>query len=208
MKKILPIVVLSFLSLFVRATNYNIGISGNAYNPVEITVKVGDQITISASSFHPLVQVSQATWDAKGKTPVEGGWGTKTANYTFTVTEVGIIYFVCSVHVAEFGMRGKITVEPATGIDNATSPVVGLSVYPNPARTNVTLSYVSNENSEIAVRIFNITGQLEKELFTRLSVSTGETKVNFDVSELQNGMYFLEVTDNRQRFVSRLNVQK
>ena len=42
--------------------------------------------------MHPLVQVSKATWDANGNTPLADGWGTKTASYQLTVTNKDTIY--------------------------------------------------------------------------------------------------------------------
>ena len=80
-----------FASLFflnTSAANFNITFVNLTYVPDNINVNVGDQVTIDASFTHPLQQVSQATWDANGTTPLSGGFNS-TSNFTFTITEIG-----------------------------------------------------------------------------------------------------------------------
>ena len=74
---------LILLSYSAFSVSHTILISGTTYSPSSINVDVGDTVTISATSGHPLVQVDSTTWQANGTTELVGGWGTKTSNYTF-----------------------------------------------------------------------------------------------------------------------------
>ncbi|MCF8258804.1 MAG: T9SS type A sorting domain-containing protein [Flavobacteriales bacterium] len=131
MKKfLLSIAMLTLAAGHVSAETHVITISGTTYTPALVDAVVGDEVTISASGSHPLVQVSQATWDASGNTPLAGGWGSLTTAHTFTITADEDIYFVCSNHVG-MGMKGRITVSIATGVDGPEE-VAALHVYPNP----------------------------------------------------------------------------
>ncbi|MCX6256431.1 MAG: putative Ig domain-containing protein, partial [Bacteroidia bacterium] len=110
MKKIIfSIVVCIIIINAIKATNFTVTIVNFTYSPALTTVNVGDVVTIDASTLHPLVQVSAATWNANLATPLPGGWGVKTSNYTFTITTTDTIYFVCQNHVS-IGMKGRIVV--------------------------------------------------------------------------------------------------
>lgn len=84
------------------------------------------------------------------------------------------------------------TTEDVLGIeDNAFSKE--LKIYPNPTNNQFSIASSSNINS---VKIINLTGQLVKEINHDL--------YNIDVSDLSNGLYFIELTSNNQKGVKRL----
>lgn len=154
----------------VSAANINIVIVNTSYSPASVNATVGDVVTIDASATHPLVQVDQTTWNANGNTPMSGGWGTQTANYTFTVTTVGDIYYVCSNHVG-MGMKGMITVS-SSGISQATATAYNVSLFPNPVTAGeFTVKAEGYTGSDGTVMIYNTAGQL-LESHTLSGVST------------------------------------
>ena len=132
-KKTTLTLTLLLFAVFQTAFSANINITtvGTAYSPSVSVGAIGDVVTIAASSVHPLVQVDQTNWNANSPTPMVGGWGTKTASYTFTITTVGDIYYGCANHMASMGMKGMISV-PASGIMQATASAYNISAYPNP----------------------------------------------------------------------------
>jgi len=105
------------------ADTYNIafinGIAGWGYVPSTLSANVGDTINISANTSHPLIQVDSSTWQANGTTPLNGGWGTKTTDYSFVITQAEDIYYVCQFHVSSMNMKGMISV-------SANPPVVNI----------------------------------------------------------------------------------
>src|SRR5262245_34631010 len=99
MKKIYILLFVCMTSISVHAASYTIAINGFFYSPPSLTVSIEDVVTIQANTSHPAVEVDQPTWNANGTTPMTGGWGIKSADYTFTITSTNSIYFVCQIHV-------------------------------------------------------------------------------------------------------------
>lgn len=71
-----------------------------------------------------------------------------------------------------------------------------LKVHPNPTTNQFSITTNTILNS---VKIMNLTGQLVKEINHDL--------YNIDVSDLSNGLYFIELTSDNQKGVKRLVIQ-
>merc|ERR1711975_133496 len=54
-------------------TEYTISNSGLTFTPETLVVSVGDEVTFSVGSIHPVVEVSAETWMMNGSTPLDGG---------------------------------------------------------------------------------------------------------------------------------------
>jgi plastocyanin len=134
-KLILLFTVIAAFTLNANATKRTISISGFTYSPAVLTANLGDTITISASNSHPLLQVSKATWVAKGTDPLSGGIPLSSKNYTFTLTKADTIYYICVAHV-EFGMEGKIVVAQSSGVVPVQTENLSVSIFPNPVSSN------------------------------------------------------------------------
>ena len=116
MKKIYLTFLFSITMLVIRATSFNITVvAGPAYSTPNLTVSIGDVVTISASGTHPLVEVDLANYTAGTPNAMSGGWGTKTSAYTFTITSGNSIYYGCGNHMG-MGMKGKIDVTGGVGV--------------------------------------------------------------------------------------------
>lgn len=77
-----------------------------------------------------------------------------------------------------------------TGIKEASS-VANLSFYPNPASVNGTIEVVLKENAKMEIVIMNAVGQ--KMYSTNVEGKAGSNKVEVNLSNLSNGMYFYQV---------------
>lgn len=75
-----------------------------------------------------------------------------------------------------------------------------LSIYPNPANSNSTINILGGVENEVVVNIYNMQGQLSKAFTT----DSNYFELN---SELEKGMYIVELTTNglqkRQRLIIR-----
>ncbi|MDP3555943.1 MAG: T9SS type A sorting domain-containing protein [Bacteroidota bacterium] len=189
----------------IKAATYTITISGLTYAPPTLTVNVGDVVTIQASSLHPLNQVSAATWSASGSTTVSGGWGSQTADYTFTASVVGDIYYVCQNHVS-MGMKGMITVLNPTGIAQNTFSFQNLNVFPNPAKDKITVSLSSEKATNATFKLFSITGAEVSTLILNQSLNSGENKIELALPTLSNGNYILEITSESKKVSKKITV--
>lgn len=170
------------------ATDHVISTSGLTYAPAELTVNVGDNITINASSVHPTTEVSQATWEANGTAALVGGFGTNTASFTFTVEEVGIIYYVCDNHIAS-GMKGLINVLDPVGIPELVNSD-GFTLNSNPLVAGL-LGYTLEDEALIGsqLEMYDLSGKL---VFQERLVSASSTLQ----TDLNVGVYLLVLRRN------------
>ena len=87
-----------------------------------------------------------------------------------------------------------ITFNVVTGINPSLSG--GLSVYPNPARDNLTLTGLQPGGS-MQVNVLDVTGRIVKSFRT----TGAETRLN--ISELHSGCYFVKVGSTTLKFIKR-----
>ena len=194
MKTFILISLFVFLSLAGFSTKWVIVNSGFTFSPATLTVTTADSILFSVSNIHQPIEVSQATWNADGNTPLPGGFSLPFGGGLLLPSSlsVGIHYYVCSVH-ASMGMKGTITVESSAGI--AENPgLKKLSVYPNPANNSIT---VSIETGLIGLN-YIIADQAGK-LVKNGNLDAGITTVPID--QLSPGIYFFEVVGQKSNTV-------
>ncbi len=189
--------LVSFLLVFGEvismATEYTISISGLSFSPTSLQAKVGDVIIISASSTHPVMQVSESTWNANSSTELSEGWGTKTSEFQITLSDVGTIYYVCSNHVGS-GMKAKIEVSDATGINkNVTNK--GL-LYPNPVMGYVFYVDLGVETKSLqgfTLQMYDILGKPRFSIYQK--------SMEIKRPDLPNGLYFYKLFDGQQNIL-------
>ncbi len=99
------------------------------------------------------------------------------------------------------------------GIDTPTSTedleanVATVSVYPNPAVNNATISIVSVDATIASVRIMDIVGKTVINM-ANVNLSNGNNNVDLNTATLDAGVYLIEVTINGEVSTSQLVIQK
>ena len=83
----------------------------------------------------------------------------------------------------------KITLESVLDI-NKINNVNNVKVYPNPTNGNITISNFQNIESN-TITIYNVLGKLVKQI----SVRQNPSKLNLDLSALDDGVYLIKVLD-------------
>lgn len=101
--------------------------------------------------------------------------------FKFPVSEIG----ACAVDV---------------GIKEQNSVVSGYKFYPNPAANNGTLEITLNDNSKVDVNLMNAVGQVVYS--TSLTGTAGFNKVDLNLSNLSNGIYFYQVKAGNSKTVT------
>lgn len=190
MKKLLLVFLTVFIYLQLNAqVTYTVSKgTGNSFSPSTLIVNQGDIVHFALSAPHDVTQVSQATWNANGTTALAGGFVFPSGTGDFTATTPGTIYYVCTVHVAADQMKGTITVNAVTGV-NDTHKDKTPRVYPNPARDYIT--YLSDKNSKVEeIKILDLSGKAVK-ILPKSDISSEEVKM--DITPLNRGMYFIVV---------------
>jgi plastocyanin/DNA/RNA endonuclease YhcR with UshA esterase domain len=116
MKKIATL-LFSVSALVAWATNHQVTVGNNFFNPQNLTINVGDTVTWNNTAGFHNVNGSQTTYP---NNPVSFGNGAASSTlwtYSFTFTVAGTYDYQCDPHVG-VGMTGTITVAAATPVYN------------------------------------------------------------------------------------------
>lgn len=92
------------------------------------------------------------------------------------------------------------------GINEAANQTLSnVSVYPNPAKDNITINFV-NENAENAsYEMLNALGQTVRT--QNIPVVKGETLYNVNLTGIDNGVYFVKLNVGNKTSISKITVQ-
>jgi len=96
----------------------------------------------------------------------------------------------------------------SVSIGDELTLIENISIYPNPANSNATLSVVLKEAKGFDVMLLDISGKL---IFNEniSNTNVGENRVNIPVSEIENGIYFVRIIfENNQSEIIKLMVNK
>ncbi len=121
-----------------------------------------------------------------------GGYFTSAnASLSFTVAEMTMVNtFTSTNNILTQGFQ-----QPEDYLVGITETPVfkgEVLIYPNPSNGNFILSYVSNYSSDNIIKLYNLLGQV---VFTKTVVQVnGLNTVNFDIRNLNQGIYLLELT--------------
>ena len=162
----------------VFAATTNVSFSNFAFNPVVITVNVGDTIIwTDAGGFH--------TVTGTGTEPLCGGSSFSAVGQTcvHTFTTAGSFPYQCNFHGASFGMTGlvnvaSVAVPPTVSITNPA----GGTVFAAPANVSIKASASSSSGSVTNVTFFANASSLG---------SVTAPPFNFIASNLSAGSYAL-----------------
>jgi hypothetical protein len=134
-------------------------------------VCTGDALTITGGGADTYVWMAYSFLSSG---PVISITPQVTTSYTVTGTDVNGCTNTAVVAVAA---------NPCTGINEINASLSGMAVYPNPASSDFLVSFHSAQLKTI--RVMDLTGRIIHE------VSSGEARVNFDISEFASGIYFV-----------------
>jgi len=204
MKKILLFTVLASSGFAGFGSTFTISNSGTEFTPATITIIVGDNVDFSLGTSHNAIEVSQATWNANGNTPLSGGFSTPFGGGTVSADKlaVGTHYFVCKPH-ASLGMKGTITVLDPTGIAENTSKE-DISIYPNPSNGNFQLQINTSQFAKkLDLGIYTVQG---KRVYSKADMQQ-QTSSNIEISDLPKGIYFLRLFDGKDNYYRKIVVQ-
>lgn len=193
MKKILLALLLTSFYLNGFSKTWTVTSSGMTYSPSTVNIVQGDTVKFTIDASHNAVEVSQTVWNANGTTSNSGfsipfGGGTVVPSKL----AVGTHYYVCTPH-ASFGMKGKIVVQAATGLEEAKSET-NLLVYPNPIldRLNIRLNLV--ESTNVVVELFDLQGKLLTTLVHQAKMDGLLQQSFIRPAEMTPGVYLIKTT--------------
>jgi len=169
--------------------------AGNSFNPADVTVNQGSIVRFDVGAGHPVLQVSEATWNANGTTPLPEGFSFSDGTGDYQANIPGTIYYVCTFHV-NFGMKGTINVLDVTGIEDFQDSFDN-NLYPVPAKIFIT--YFTKSISPIEeIRILDIAG---RNMMTLPKPPILDGQVTIDIEHLRTGAYFI-IVKSADRIIS------
>ena len=92
-------------------------------------------------------------------------------------------------------------------ISDISQNFVDISIYPNPITEKSTIEFYVRKNDNIKCDLLSSFGQLIKPLFNK-HFTQGEYLVNFDRSNLSNGVYFLKFSNSQTTVIKKIVVSK
>ena len=204
MKKILLFVTMTLSGVAAFCTTWDVTNSGTTFTPASITIALGDVVNFSLGSNHNAVEVSKATWDARGNTALSGGFSTPYGGGIVSADKLtaGIHYYVCQPH-ASIGMKGMITVLNPTGLsDNQAKEVI--SVIPNPSNGNFRLQINAPQSAKkLDLGIYTVLGG---KVYSKTDVQQQDNST-LEIADFPKGIYFVRLSGGKENLYKKIVVQ-
>lgn len=202
MKKINLFTMIFLLSISAFATTHIVTNSGTTFNPSNLVIATGDVVTFNITSNHDVVEVSLATWNANGNTPLPGGFSLPFGGGSLTFNTPGTYYYVCSPH-ASMGMKGTIRVDNSSDIKEPNNnDKIGLKVFPNPVNNILHIDYTLSDTKAGNVKLTDITGKVVYS--ENLNSLIGENSVTIDLSAFEPGFYYMVLNYGKELYDEKI----
>jgi hypothetical protein len=83
---------------------------------------------------------------------------------------------------------------------------VSIGIYPNPATTSVNLYFMTYENENVSVGIYDLSGRLIKE-DDRGLLRAGNQEVRISSEDIKSGLYLVKTQIGQKTFTQKLTIQ-
>jgi hypothetical protein len=150
-----------------------------------IPVIDNDSITTSEyvqSSYAYMTNENRFDWRWKVRTMVNGAWGPWSTERAFDVEPLETD---CN----------------STSINNLINYDSQIIIYPNPTNYMVYIESQSKTNTKIKISVFNNIGRL---CFSKKYYLTHNEPIGIDLSDLGEGIYFVEIKDPNTSFIGKV----
>lgn len=96
-----------------------------------------------------------------------------------------------------------------TSMDEPNSSITSddFTFYPNPAHSDLNISFNQHETERVSLYIVDIQGKRAQTLMSEQTVPQGHQELNFSTAQLSPGIYFLHMEKDGQRTVKKLVIQ-
>ncbi|MFZ0455261.1 MAG: plastocyanin/azurin family copper-binding protein [Ignavibacteriaceae bacterium] len=195
-KVLVFIISLLFTLSIYPQTTHIVQASDFVFTPAELTIAKGDTVKwVWVNGMHTTTSDSTSgatVWDAL--------LDQSHLSYTYVFKNTGVFPYYCIYHVS-FGMKGTITVGPATSVKSANSVPNGYSLkqnYPNPFNPSTIIEYSIPQQSYITLEVYNILGSKVETLVNK-EEDAGNYKIEFNSQKtvnnepLASGLYFYQI---------------
>ncbi|MFN5844903.1 MAG: T9SS type A sorting domain-containing protein, partial [Flavobacteriia bacterium] len=99
----------------------------------------------------------------------------------------------------------RMNFNPVVGV-NEVENTYALSVYPNPANTNATVSFSLNNEAAVSINVTDLSGKVV--YMNTLGTVNGTQSVNVTTDALKSGVYMVNVTVDGNVSTQKLVIRK
>jgi hypothetical protein len=164
--------------------------------PLTSAIATNDTARNNADATYNVAATTGSTyqWTITNGT-VKSGAGTASVVITWGAQGTGK---VAVQETAANGCKGEsktldVTVFPKVGLEQL-SFMQGIKVFPNPMHDELTVTFTNNQSRNATVKLVNIVGQtVSEEMLTGIA---GGMSYTLDVSKLNAGIYFIEISSS------------
>ena len=182
--------------------SYLINVPVNSY--YKITARVASESTGGVIHFKIGADVL-----ANANVPITGGWQDWTDVVTYIYLKTGI--YELQLYAAQGGYNVNwINFEMITSIDPAgglTNSYQLYQNYPNPFNPKTIINYELPEFTHVSITVYNSLGQKVEQLINQMQ-QAGHHSLQFDGTNLTNGIYFYQLEAGEYRAVRRMLLLK
>lgn len=142
-------------------------------------------------------------------TPLEYfGYTTSLINYTYNASgldanQTYALRLKADTWVGNFYLDASVTTLN-TGIEDDKGQNNAVFIYPNPVSDNFIIELKNELNEVSTVQLFTVNGQLVKELL----IPAHQTRISFDVSNIEAGLYILQSVSDNMVFNKKTSIVK
>ncbi len=133
------------------------------------------------------------------------GHGTTNQAHSYRTIDVNPFFGTSYYRLKQVDYDGKETIEDIKAVTIEQSSEFSIKLFPNPASKETTLKVISEGESEVFFKLFNMGGQLVKEL--TLPVFIGQNDIPINLRGVSSGTYFVQAVSKKgHKFSSKLMV--
>lgn len=99
----------------------------------------------------------------------------------------------------------QTVVIPTSGVEDLNNTFVTLSAYPNPSNTQTAINYTTSAGGDVSMEVFDILGN-KVSVIENTHKAAGNYEAKFDTQDLNEGIYFVKLTINGRKAVTKLTV--
>ena len=162
--------------------------------------KPGIQLNAFFFFASPTVVKPTATSYLIPTTITQGDGGVNSGDAGVSHYYIGDNTFAQSEFTVTVNAPGCVT-ETGVGVKEESALVSTLNFYPNPASTNGTVDIMLVENAKMELIVLNSVGQVV--YTTSVNGFAGSNKVNIDLNNLSNGLYFYQLNMANNKSVTK-----
>jgi len=95
----------------------------------------------------------------------------------------------------------------STSLVSTNSDAFDLKLFPNPATNQVLIQISLNNSAKIQLNLCDLTGKCIKQLVVNQLISTGNSELTYDLSDMKSGIYLVQLLSDRFETSSKLIIQ-